>query len=129
MNDSIGGLNYSGTFAAQAKAAADSASLDRAAADAKSGRAEEAQRAVEGLFTKMLVKEMRKGLGEGFFGTGPGADTYADWFDDHLSAGLAEAGAFDLGPLLEQYRVELLDLGKDAGDDGAALEDSEGGSQ
>ena len=105
MSDSIGGLNHVETFASQARATAAASELRDAESAASDGRGAEAEKALEGLFTKMLVKEMRKGLGEGFFGSGPGADTYAEWFDDHLAESLAEGGALDLGPLLEEFRA------------------------
>jgi Rod binding domain-containing protein len=54
----------------------------------------------ESLFASMLVKEMRKTLSEGLFGEGPGADTYAGWFDEHVGRELAETGALDLVGIL-----------------------------
>ncbi len=116
MNDAIGGLNHLESFASQARATAAASELRSAESAASEGRGAEAEKALEGLFTKMLVKEMRKGLGEGFFGTGPGADTYAEWFDDHLAEGLAEGGAFDLGPLLEQFRAERVQASNEEGE-------------
>ena len=33
----------------------------------------------EELIATMLIKELRKGLSEGFFGDGPGSDTFNGW--------------------------------------------------
>lgn len=59
--------------------------------------AEEAGRRMEALFATMLVKELRRALpNQGFFGTGPGADTYNGWFDEHLGEILARDAALGL---------------------------------
>lgn len=61
---------------------------------------EEAGRQFEALFLAQLVKEMRKTLPEGLFGSGPGADTYEGWFDEHVGRTLAEAHTLDLVGIL-----------------------------
>lgn len=57
-------------------------------------------REFEGLFASMLIKEMRQTLSDGLFGEGPGADTYAGWFDEHVGRQLAETRALDLAGIL-----------------------------
>ena len=50
----------------------------------------------EAIFVQQIVSKMREGsnlLGEdSMFGSGPGADTYSDWFDTHMSEHLASSG-------------------------------------
>ena len=88
---------------------------------ALTGRAERLQRAerleqdgvvakeMEALFAQILVKEMRRGLGEGFFGKGAGADTFESWMDEHLADSLTQEGVLDLAgrvkASLERERV------------------------
>jgi Rod binding domain-containing protein len=64
-----------------------------------------AAKEMEALFATMLVKELRKGIGEGFFGEGPGADTFNGWFDEQLGASVASRGSLGLG---EQVRESML---------------------
>jgi len=59
----------------------------------------------EALFTRTMVQGLRQGTkiggeGGGLFGDGPGADTYADWFDDHLSASLGKDGHLGVAHVL-----------------------------
>lgn len=56
----------------------------------------EVARDIEGLFAQMFVKEMRRGLGEGFFGQGAGSDTFEGWLDEKLGDSLAQDGVLDL---------------------------------
>jgi len=44
----------------------------------------------EALIATMLVKEMRRSLPEGFFGSGPGADSFAGWMDKSIGDSLAD---------------------------------------
>lgn len=48
---------------------------------------------IENIFAKLMVKEMREsrlgGEEDGLFGKGPGSDTYAAWFDNHMAEGLS----------------------------------------
>lgn len=61
----------------------------------------------ESLFATLLVSELRKGLGEGFFGSGPGADTFNGWFDEQLGASLASRGSLGLaGQIRESMAAE-----------------------
>lgn len=53
-------------------------------------------REVEGLFAQLFVKELRRGLGDGFFGQGAGADTFEGWLDENLADSLARDGVLDL---------------------------------
>jgi Rod binding domain-containing protein len=69
------------------------ASLQRAQQAAQD---DEVAREVEGLFAQIFVKELRRGLGEGFFGQGAGSDTFEGWLDEHLGDSLARDGVLDL---------------------------------
>lgn len=74
-------------------------SLDQARAAARSadaGRLEEAAKAFEALFATVMVKELRRGLSDGFFGSDAGADTFEGWLDEHLGEALASSGALDV---------------------------------
>ena len=63
---------------------------------------EEAAKKMEALFATILVKELRRAMPEGgFFGDGPGADTYNGWFDEHLGAELANSGSLDLAGMVK----------------------------
>jgi Rod binding domain-containing protein len=50
----------------------------------------------EALFVRSMVASLRQSSsmgGEGgMFGSGPGADTYADWFDDNLASQMSKSG-------------------------------------
>jgi Rod binding domain-containing protein len=51
----------------------------------------------EDVFVRTLVSSLRQtgsvgGDDGGMFGSGPGADTYADWFDQNLAEKIGEAG-------------------------------------
>ena len=49
----------------------------------------------EGLLATMLVNQMRKSLPEGFFGKGPGADSFGGWLDKSIGDALADS--WDVG--------------------------------
>ncbi len=49
----------------------------------------------EGLLATMLVNQMRKSLPEGFFGKGPGADSFGGWMDKSIGDALADS--WDVG--------------------------------
>lgn len=70
----------------------------------QSGQQLEAAEEFESLFASMLVKEMRQTVDGGFFGKGPGADTYGQWFDTEMGKALAEDGGLGLADVL---RVQL----------------------
>lgn len=57
---------------------------------------DEAAKRLEALFATLLVKELRRGLPNGFFGGSTGSDTYDGWLDEHLGETLASSGALDL---------------------------------
>jgi flagellar protein FlgJ len=50
----------------------------------------------EAMFVQQVVAGMREsariGDGEGMFGSGPGSDTYTQWFDSYMSEHLARSG-------------------------------------
>ncbi len=58
-------------------------------------------REMESLFATLLVTELRKGLGEGFFGSGPGADTFNGWFDEQIGASLASRSSLGLADQIQ----------------------------
>ncbi|MEM9382345.1 MAG: rod-binding protein [Planctomycetota bacterium] len=64
-----------------------------------------AAREMESLFATMLVSELRKGMDEGFFGKGPGADTFNGWFDEQVGASLASQGSLGLA---DEIRESIL---------------------
>lgn len=107
------------------------AALQRAKHEEHDG---EVARQVEGLFAQLFVKEMRRGLGEGFFGQGAGSDTFEGWLDEHLGESLARDGVLDLAgrirTSLEQKRAGAVEpeVAADAsahGGPGAAVEGAE----
>jgi Rod binding domain-containing protein len=52
---------------------------------------------MEALFATMLVKELRSTLpNQGFFGSGPGADTFNGMLDEQIGEQLANRGALDI---------------------------------
>lgn len=50
----------------------------------------------EQIFIAQMIQGMRKTQlhpeGDGLFGTGPGSDTYAQWFDQHMSVHISKHG-------------------------------------
>jgi len=68
---------------------------------AESGKELEAAKAFESLFASMLVKEMRGSIKGGFFGEGPGADTYGQWFDKEMGSAIAADGGLGLAGVLK----------------------------
>lgn len=54
----------------------------------------------EALFATQLVKEMRKTLDDGFFGSGAGSDVYEGWLDEHLGTALARGRGLGLADSL-----------------------------
>ncbi|MGD2016502.1 MAG: rod-binding protein [Planctomycetota bacterium] len=85
-----------------------------------------AAREMESLFATLLVSEMRKGLGEGFFGTGKGADTFNGWFDEQLGASIADQGDLGIG---EQIRESIIRQQAAAAEEAARLEAEARGAQ
>ncbi len=77
---------------------------------------DEAGRKFEAMLGTMLAKEMRKGLDEGFFGKGPGADAFSSWFDEYVGRVMAEQGTLGTGSLVEQYVNDVEDAAAAADD-------------
>jgi Rod binding domain-containing protein len=75
-----------------------------AAARAASGRGDgvRAAQEFERLLATLLVKELRRGLPEGFFGGGAGSDVYEGWLDEHMGASLTEGRGLGLRAALER---------------------------
>lgn len=63
-------------------------------------RATEVAGQFEEVFVRTLVQGMRQtasiGGDSGIFGSGPGADTYADWFDQNLATQLGKGGGIGI---------------------------------
>ena len=88
--------------AEQAKLASAKQRTDKLTGEFSRATPEEAAEKMEALFASILVKELRRALPEGgFFGDGPGADTYNGWLDEHLGAQLAKSGALDMAGLVK----------------------------
>jgi len=88
--------------AEQAKFASANQRSDKLMGEVSKASPEEASEKMEALFASMLVKELRRALPEGgFFGDGPGADTYNGWLDQHLGDALAKSGSLDMAGLVK----------------------------
>lgn len=74
---------------------------------------EAAGKKFEALIATMLVKEMRKALPGGFFGSGPGADTFGGWLDKSIGDSLADGWNLDIAGMVKtnldakQARLDL----------------------
>lgn len=68
----------------------------------------EAGGAVEKLFASMLVKELRRGLDQGFF-NGPGSQVYTAWLDEHLGQALADRDALGLAGMVKVHMDRQLE--------------------
>ena len=88
----------------QANASREASALERAA---NSPSDKDAGAAFEAMLGTMLAKEMRKGLDEGFFGKGPGADSFSGWLDEFVGRVMAEQGTLGTGSLVKQYVAEV----------------------
>jgi Rod binding domain-containing protein len=71
------------------------------AAGAEGADVERVSKDLESVFASMLVKEMRRGMAEGFFGDGAVGDVYGGWFDEHVGRALGESGALDIAGLVK----------------------------
>ncbi len=76
--------------------------VSRVASGSDQGTPEAVAREMESLFATMLVSELRKGLGEGFFGGGAGADTFNGWFDEQIGASLASRSSLGLADRIRE---------------------------
>lgn len=74
---------------------------------------ESAGKHFESMFATMLVREMRSGLDEGFFGSGPGASTFSSWLDEHVGRVIAERGALGTGALVERFAAQVGEANSD----------------
>jgi len=59
----------------------------------------------EEVFVRSLISTMRQssslgGEESGMFGSGPGSDTYSDWFDQHMSENLMRDGGIGVSDVL-----------------------------
>ena len=79
--------------------------VSRVASGSDEGTPETVAREMESLFATMLVSELRKGLGEGFFGGGAGADTFNGWFDEQIGASLASRSSLGLADQIRESIV------------------------
>lgn len=76
--------------------AAQSDQLERAKAASGRGDATKVAKMFEEVLASMMVREMRRGVEGGFFGSGSGADVYEGWLDQHVGKALADTGTLDL---------------------------------
>ena len=77
----------------------------KTAADKSREKAEKVANQFEAVFVKTFVSSMRQtasvsGEEGGMFGEGPGAGTYASWFDDNVSGELARTGGIGIAKSL-----------------------------
>jgi Rod binding domain-containing protein len=100
-----------GAVAGTRQLAQASGARERAAA----GRVEEAAQMFEALLATVLVKQLRAGLSEGFFGSGPGSDVFEGWLDEHLGQTLAERGALDVAGFIRVNLTQKQALGAESG--------------
>ena len=92
--------NALGAKVDEAKALADQkqlADVARRGTDAK-----DAGKHFEAMFASMLAKELRSGLDEGFFGSGPGSDTFSAWMDEHVGRVMAEGGSLGIAEMVNR---------------------------
>ncbi|MCB9916267.1 MAG: hypothetical protein H6828_14150 [Planctomycetes bacterium] len=71
------------------------------APDGQRANSAETAKKFEELIATLLVKEMRKGLPEGFFGKGVGSDTFDGWLDTTLGSNLASSWDLDLAGMVK----------------------------
>jgi len=87
-------------------------SMDRAkhlaqrmeAAQGSESETNEVAKEFSALLGTMLVKNLRKSLPNGFFGTGPGTDIMNGWLDEHVGRTLADGWNLDIAGMV---RVSL----------------------
>jgi flagellar protein FlgJ len=76
--------------------------LAAARAASAQGNGAHAARDFERLLATQLVKELRRGLPEGFFGSGAGSDVFEGWLDENLGDALCEGRGLGLRFALER---------------------------
>lgn len=106
MDGSPIGISAHGLSAEAADAARglDLAKAARARDAAGAGDADRAAEMFEDLLATTLVRELRRGLSDGFFGSGSGSDVYEGWLDEHVGRELSRSHALDLA---QSIRVSL----------------------
>ena len=62
----------------------------------------EAAEKFEEMFATMLVKELRRGLNEGFFGEGPGAGVFEGWLDRIVGEALVRGKGLGVADMVER---------------------------
>ena len=92
---------FTTTKANQAVDTFEQAQLTRLRAASDDGGAR-AGKVVEKVFASMLVKELRRGLDNGFF-KGPGSQVYTAWLDEHLGNALTERDTLGLAGMVKTY--------------------------
>lgn len=70
--------------------------------EAAGERQDDAVKGFEEIFSRMLASELRRGLGEGFFGSGPGAETFSSWLDEFVGKAIAERGTLGIERMFEE---------------------------
>jgi Rod binding domain-containing protein len=80
---------------------------EQALRDAARGKDGEAALSFQALLGSLLVREMRRALPDGMFGSGPGADAFDSWFDEHLGRALAERDALGLAGMIKVSLARL----------------------
>ncbi len=80
--------------------------ISRLAKNADTSEPETVAKEIEALFATLLASEMRKGLGEGFFGSGPGSDTFNGWFDEEIGSSLASQGSLGLAKSVRESLMQ-----------------------
>lgn len=97
----IGGTLFDPALASLA-ASENAASLAATSASQGVSSSRAAAQKFESLFATLLVKEMRKALPEGFFGSEATGDIYGGWLDQTLGQAIAKRGGLHLAPLVEE---------------------------
>jgi Rod binding domain-containing protein len=77
------------------------ARLAQAKRAAERGDTRETAKQFETLFGALLVRELRRSMPQGMFGSGAGADVYEGWFDEHLGNALAERDSLGIARMIE----------------------------
>jgi Rod binding domain-containing protein len=85
--------------------------VSRAREAAGAGDADRAAEMFEDLLATTLVRELRRGLSDGFFGSGSGSDVYEGWLDEHVGKALSRSHALDIA---QSIRLSLGSKQQDA---------------
>lgn len=100
---------------AEANAGREVSALARAA---RQEDPDEAGKEFEAMLGTMLAREMRRGLDEGFFGKGPGGDTFSSWLDEYIGRTMAERGTLGTGGLVKAFVANLAEGADAEGEEG-----------